>query len=431
MGIKSQASETSALVTPRPDKISDVATVVSFLKMIMGAGGFAFPWAFAELGLAGGVIVVFSVAGLGCMTMSELLALKRHVEIQRGCGDASYSDVARATLGTWGSGIVVFMSVTASLGGMAAYLSYISTTLNLLFPALRAGLVIAVTGLVLLPLVWLQDFSILSKLAGFGTAAVLMGYAATLVYSVLTMSPNKHLQLFTPVSSSARGFGPIAFLLCIHFVSFPLMTASRAATVEGRFERLSAVSLCIAAFVNSLFGAVGFIYFGPHVSTIVLNDIHGTYWCINAVKLLVCIDLLCTYPFLFVAASHIVENLVLPPKEALQDSVTHLESADVEKAHNVAVTAESWRYAIRVSLLLCSMLGGYEGNFGGLVSLVGDVSLTTLAYVLPPIMTMTLFRAELTQARFAANLATLLVGILVGTLSSGFTVAELLGYSSK
>lgn len=434
MGGDSRSSdETTALVSENSGKVSDAGTVVTFLKMIMGAGGFAFPWAFAKMGLAGGAIAVFGVAGLGYITMAELLAIKRRVEAERGRGDASYSDVAQATLGTWGSCIVVVMTVTSSLGAMAAYLSYVSTTMVLMYPALQRSLVICISGLGLLPLVWLRDFSILAKVAGFGTLAVVMGYVATIAYAMLTLSPKDNLEWFTPMSSAARGFGPIAFLLCVHCISFPLMTASRASATEGGFERLFGISVGSAALINSLFGALGYVYFGSDVSSIVLNDMHGPYWiCITATKILVCIDLLCTYPIMFSAASHILELFLLPGGEGAQGSASSLETTDMEKAKQTSIdgteSADSCRQAVRVSLLLISMIGGYMGSFGGLVSLVGDISLTSLAYVLPPIMTMALFREELTKSRIAVNCVTLLLGAVVGSLSAAFTMARLLGY---
>eukprot|EP00930_Biecheleria_cincta_P102486 TRINITY_DN94226_c0_g1_i1.p1 TRINITY_DN94226_c0_g1~~TRINITY_DN94226_c0_g1_i1.p1 ORF type:complete len:436 (-),score=49.45 TRINITY_DN94226_c0_g1_i1:17-1324(-) len=433
MGGDSQDSESTALVSNNAGKVSDAGTVVTFLKMIMGAGGFAFPWAFAKMGLAGGAIAVFGVAALGYITMAELLAIKRRVETERGRGDASYSDVAQATLGTWGSCVVVVMTVTSSLGAMAAYLSYVSTTLVLMYPVLHRSWVIAITGFGMLPLVWLRDFSILAKVAGFGTLAVVLGYVATIAYAMLNMSPREHLQWFTPMSSAARGFGPIAFLLCIHCISFPLMTASRASAVEGRFERLFGLSVGSAALINSLFGALGYVYFGPDVSSIVLNDMHGPCWiCMTATKILVCIDLLCTYPIMFSAASHILEIFLVPCDEGVHETTTYSETPDTEKAEGRIVdgtqSADFCRQAIRVTLLIVSMIGGYKGSFGGLVSLVGDISLTSLAYVLPPIMTMTLFKGDLTPSRVAVNCVTCVLGAVVGTLSAAFTMARLLGY---
>lgn len=433
MGGDSQSSETTALVSENSGKISDAGTVVTFLKMIMGAGGFAFPWAFAKMGLAGGAIAVFGVAGLGYVTMAELLTVKRRVEAERGRGDASYSDVAQATLGTWGSCVVVVMTVTSCLGAMAAYLSYVSTTLVLMYPALHRSLVISITGLVLLPLVWLRDFSILAKVAGFGTVAVVMGYAATIAFAMLTLSPKENLEWFTPMSSAARGFGPIAFLFLVHSISFPLMTASRASAVEGGFERLFGISMGSAALINSLFGALGYVYFGSDVSSIVLNDMHGSYWtCITATKILVCIDLLCTYPIMFAAASHILEIFLRPADEGVQGSASDSDKTDMEKAKKTIIdgteSSDSCRQSVRVSLLLISMIGGYMGSFGGIVSLVGDISLTSLAYVLPPIMTTVLFRGELTRSRVAVNFATLLIGAVAGSVSAAFTMARLLGY---
>lgn len=325
------------------------------------------------------------------------------------------------------------MTVIAGLGAMAAYLSYISTTLISMYPTLHKGVVISIIGLGMLPLAWLRDFSILAKLAGFGTLAVVTGYVATIAYAMLTLSPKEDLQLFTPIPSTARGFGPIAFLLCIHFASFPLMTASRASAMEGNFERLFAFSASVAALINCLFGALGYVYFGSDVSSIVLNDMHGSYWIlISATKLLVCVDLLCTYPLMFEAASQILEKTALRSSDGEHDGTTHSDGSDVEKSRETALdttlSPDHHRQLVRVSLLVISMIGGYMGSFGGIVSLVGDVSLTSMAYILPPLMTMALFKGELTPARVAVNIATLVLGGVVGTLSAVFTLVKLLGY---
>lgn len=399
----------------------------------MGAGGFAFPWAFAKMGLAGGTIAILGVTGLGYITMTELLATKRRIEAERGRPDASYSDVAKASLGSWGSCVVVVMTLTASLGCMAAYLSYISTTLISMYPALHKGLAISILGLGMLPLAWLRNFSILAKLAGFGILAVVMGYVATIAYAMLTLSPKEHLQLFAPMSSAARGFGPIAFLFCVHFSSFPLMTASRASAAEGEFERLFAFSVGSAALINCLFGALGYVYFGLDVSSIVLNDMHGTYWMtISAIPLLVCIELLCTYPLVFEAASQVLEKTLLQSSDGVHYSAIGSYGSDDEMSKEIALDAtlspDYHRQAVRVSLLVISMIGGYMGSFGGIVSLVGDVSMTSLAFILPPIMTVALFKGELSPARVAMNIATLVLGAMVGTLSAAFTLAKLLGY---
>lgn len=289
---------------------------------------------------------------------------------------------------------------------MAAYLAYISESLNSVFPSMHRVSWITLAGACLLPVTWMQDFSWISQLAAYGTLAVILGYAVTLYYAISTMSPISNPSFFTSIESMAEGFGPVAFLLCVQFAQFPLVNASQASSRPGGFERLAAVALTTSAAVTSVFGALGYLYFGSDVAAIVLDSLTGESLALTCTKLLVCIDLLCTYPLVFAAASQILERAVLPHEYERHTSFA--------------------RILLRSVLVFITMVGGLMG-FGEIVSLVGDISMTSMAYILPPIMTLITFDGELSRARWVLNCLTVVLGIVVCFLSSGATVASMVG----
>eukprot|EP00931_Biecheleriopsis_adriatica_P101787 TRINITY_DN76865_c0_g1_i1.p1 TRINITY_DN76865_c0_g1~~TRINITY_DN76865_c0_g1_i1.p1 ORF type:complete len:434 (-),score=49.45 TRINITY_DN76865_c0_g1_i1:95-1396(-) len=427
------AGESTPLVNLSPGRVSDAATVVSLLKLIIGAGGFAFPWAFARMGIVGGAIALIGVAGLGSFTISELAALKAQVEVSHGRKNTTYADVAHASLGPWGAYLVLVMTVFAGGGGMCAYVAYVSTTLESLVPSLGKTLFVLLTGIILLPVIYVEDFSVLSQVAGVGTLAVLLGYVGTLGYAILALSPSGHPKLTASLAATAEGFGPIAFLLCIHFAIFPLLSCSSASSRPGRFDRLAAFALGTAAVINGIFGAVGLIYFGPHVSSIVLNDIPADYVCLVVTKLLVCADLLCTYPLLFGAASQIVESFVVPlldePRQTQEEASKGSGHVDTEMQPEAveAVSSLSLPHCVRLTIHMLTTLGGGTGGFGQYASLTGALSLTTMAFILPPLMTLAVFRRELSTSRAVLDISILILGSFVAVLSTGVTVANMFG----
>ena len=67
----------AALRQPRDD---DTATAFNIGKVILGAGGFALPWAFAKCGAGGALVAIAACSTVGSYTVQELFAAKRAVE---------------------------------------------------------------------------------------------------------------------------------------------------------------------------------------------------------------------------------------------------------------------------------------------------------------------------------------------------------------
>ena len=243
---------------------------------------------------------------------------------------ATYVDVARAALGELGALAVYGLSIMCSVGVTSAYLAFVASTLQSLMPERSYSHCLLSAAAFVLPTTWLRDFSLLSRLSQSGTAAVLLGYLVTIHSGSLgpwPQPPSARLRAMglwpTSWQDLAHGFGPVAFLFCIHFLLFPVMTSSRSSAAPGKFLQLATVAFLGAGIVNVMFAYTCLAFFGPGVSSIVLNDLgQGTLYLV-ATKLLLCADLLCSYPLVFAAGREILErslfedcaNQALPHKE--------------------------------------------------------------------------------------------------------------------
>lgn len=256
-----------------------------------------------------------------------------------------------------------------------------------------------------------------------------------------TGSAQPCVPLFTSVSSFASGVGSVAFLFCVHFLLFPVATASRAAAREGGFEMLVLTAFTVSGVANGIFGLVGSVYFGPGVSSIVLNDINGAL-CLTITKILLCIDLFCSYPLVFAAGRQIVERSIMLDCDAhdnpdvipdgncvevgsrqfVPTRVTDLMSTSLSMLPNKDARCR----AVRTALVLVTVMVAQLRDFGMIISLVGSFAQVSLAFVLPPFMVLRSMSA-MSLMRRQVNIAIVVLGTLVAGLATGVTIAEAFG----
>lgn len=106
-----------------------------------------------------------------------------------------------------------------------------------------------------------------------------------------------------PLPLSLQAFGSVAFLFFVHF-TMPPIEASMAK--PDRFLAAATKGFTFSVIVSTLFGAVGALYFGPSVNSVVIAMLQGQ-GIVVAVKLLLCLNLLCTFPVVVGGAFQILE----------------------------------------------------------------------------------------------------------------------------
>jgi hypothetical protein len=143
------------------------------------------------------------------------------------------------------------------------------------------------------------------------------------------------------------------------------------------------VSVTIVWIVNVVFAVLCLGFYGNETQDLILRNLGNSVY-LSALKILLCVDLLFTFPVVFSSGRQILENALIPRGELQYTTVDGENSLSVVLSRVVLTTA-----AVTMCLGL-SRLGG----FGVVANLVGGVAQGTLAFVLPPMISIALSRSR-------------------------------------
>jgi proton-coupled amino acid transporter len=389
-----------------PATQSKISAVTNVAKCICGAGSFALPHVFLEEGILGGTLAITLCGGLAAYTMQSLANSKAEAcELGSGVTILSYVELAEKALGRPASQIVFFLTMSASIGVCSTYLVFIGQTLESLsfdatsanvirqtFPDVPTATWEAAAALVLYPLSLLRSYGIFAFTSALGVVAVLGGIFVTLASGILVepgggigtaLSAIGNCPMWPESLASAFGgsFGTLAYLFCVNFLTFPIINS-----MEEPKEYGGAVGWAVAGvwFVNVIFAILCLGFYGYETQDLVLGNLNnGPY--LSALKILLCVDLIFTFPIVFSSGRQILENAILGPEAAQSD-----ESA-VARAAIVAVAVSA-----------CFGLAQI-GGFGAVANLVGGVAQGTLAFIIPPAIAVSLARRNGTNTDLAGG----------------------------
>ena len=345
--------------------ISEWEAGVSLAKAIMGAGSFALPWAFSKMGYVAGPIFMTLLMVLSVYSLQVL------IQCSRASQQTSYVEVARATFGKAGARLAYTASISASVGVCGSYLVFITTNLESLFPdvATQGSFLLLVLPIVVL-LSSLRDMKHFAFASLLGDVSVVLGMVVVLVYGILyNRIERTSCVAVGSIETMPLAFGAIGYLFLVHFLVLPIETSM---AQPERFPVTAKKTFSVCAVLSGSFGIMGYLLFGTDTQQIVLLNVQGSFF-VSAVKILLCVDLLLTYP------------VVMRPSIVIVEQSVHTLSSAKEK-YQVSV---GFSMHLAVCIFLGLVAGGsslYVPAFGLLSGLVGGVSQTFLAFVLPPLM---------------------------------------------
>lgn len=362
------------------DRITSLQASASVAKAIMGAGSFSLPWAFAQTGYVAGPLFMMALMALSVSSLRTLGRCRRLARPANGDSsgtkrpnNVSYVDVARAAFGETGAKIVYCASVSASVGVCGSYLVFIAASLSSLLPAKYENIEQTQLVLLVLPvavvLSSVRDSNKFAFTALLGDVSVLLGMIVVIVYGLLYGDEGRSLGEgcvpFGTVDGCALAFGAVGFLFFIHFLVLPI-EGSMARPEE--FDRVISLTFLGCAAVSAVFGVLGYLFFGEGTEQIVILNIRGSFF-VSCVKLLLCIDLIFTYPV-----------VMRPSIEIVEQSLGFQFNSDKKNSN-------------QSRLGVCSVLGAIAAGAGVFIpafallsGLVGGVCQTFLAFVMPPLM---------------------------------------------
>lgn len=358
---------------------------ISLAKAIMGAGSFALPWAFRQMGYVAGPIF------LGVLMVLSVYSLQLLVTCARATGKQSYVDVCRSTFGRIGARIAYIASISASLGVCGSYLVFIAANLQSLldsnesktFQEVPTGMSQTSLILLVLPLVVVlssvHDMKHFAFASLLGDISVILGMVVVLVYGFLNPKDTHKSQELVAIGSwetMPLAFGAIGYLFLVHFLTLPIEAAM---IRPEQFHSVAIITFSVCAVISGSFGVIGYLLFGQETQQIVLLNVHGSYF-VSAVKLLLCVDLLLTYPVVMRPSIVIVEQSLI------NDESSPCKSSRRSNT-NAGTVGPTIHLSVCLLLGLVAAAGGiFVPAFGMLSGLVGGVSQTFLAFVLPPLM---------------------------------------------
>lgn len=407
---------------------SKLSATTNLAKCICGAGSFALPHVFLEEGVIGGTLSLLACGFLATYTMQSLSRSNMAV------GSKSYVELAENTLGTKAGKLVFTLTLCASLGVCSSYLVFMASTLeSLSFDTESTNIIRQIlpdvstiqweVGLsfILFPLCLLRSYKVFAFTSALGVAAVLGGILVTLASGILvdpgggisTAISNVAEQNMFATSAAAfgRSFGTVAFLFCINFLTFPIMNSMKYPTEYS--ESIQNAVLLTASF-NIIFAALCVGFYGENTADLVLANL-GNGPFLSALKILLIVDLLFTFPIVFSSGRQIAENALIPEQDIMNTDLT----LSVKRAGVAAG-----------GIMICVSLAQI-GNFGTITNFVGAVAQGTLAFIMPPLITVVLARRgdeTLDAGGELGQLAIGVFGVFVVLLTCYCTLEGALGF---
>lgn len=396
--VHSSAAAAGELPAEEPQGISEGMAAANVAKSILGAGAFALPWAFAKTGVAftSAYMVISAALCVYCISlMQRARAVALATKPELAARASSYAGLATATLGPMGGRLTEATVLTCCFGICSAFMVFVGATLaTILKPPImetaisQNTLVWAITPLLVM-LAWIRNMAGVSIISMLGNISVLGGLAAVMWYA-LQLPPQLAAIPQVNFAGFGQAFGTVAFLYFVHF-TLPPIEASMAK--PERFLAAATNGFAFSTVICCLFGIVGAVYFGPEVQSVVLAMLHGQGIVIG-VKVLLCLNLLCTFPIVVSGAFQILEAL--------------LKDATGKELPAAAV------YTLRTLFVIAAAAVGVGiPSFGKLLGLVGGVCCTLLTMIFPPLMLL------VSSARNGKEIAPLEKGLLYVILAAG------------
>lgn len=410
-----------------------VRVVANIFISFIGAGVLGLPYAFKQAGLLEGLIVMCTVSYCSVKAMLLLIDCKHKVQsvlandggplrVNRGkeyakldvedsdvvtctSDDINYSDVGFAAFGHCGRYVIDGALLISQVGFCCAYLIFITENLANHFDSVAKNQWLI---MLLPPLFFLTLIPDLSKLAVFSLFAQISNLFAFAVvfwfdFDHLHLASTKHRKEF-----SIKGF-PFFFSIAIYCFEGAGMILSLEQSVPDQlrasFRRLFVTTITCVTALYVTFGASGYLSFGPETKDIITLNLPNTSGLDFAflVKLCLCVSLFFTYPVMLFPVTALIQQRL---------------------SHSVGIDKDGKFVPLCIRFILVTLTGVVVllvPRFADLMALIGATCCTLLAFIMPALCHLALFRKEVNVSQHSVDIALVCVGILgaiLGTLDA-------------
>lgn len=339
--------------------------------------------------------------------------------------NVSYGDIARVVGGPTVGRIINLALILTQFGFCVGYLIFLSQTLHDMIKSTHT-----VKWFVLIPLPVLMILALFSSIRSLGPFSLLANFALMVGFVSVVAFLAKHFQWqpsHPPITSFPLFFGQMTAALEGIGLVVPVEASMKN---PERFPFVLRVALTFLSTVLMIVGILGFASFGEGTRSIILLNFGATP-VVLAVKFVLMIGILFTYPLQIVPVFHYFERSLLPHDLTAQhsDESPDESSSTVSAVLTSGLFVSDWRrIGIRALIVLSTaavaILAG--GSFGLFQSLVGSLGATILAYCAPAVLHNIAFKDELSRLARMKNYALLVFGVIGGIVGAFTSVREIL-----
>jgi len=310
-----------------------------------------------------------------------------------------YSDLGYAAFGIPGRLAIDFALLTSQIGFCCAYLIFISENLSVTFPDVEKRRWL----LLLLPALFL--LTLIKDLARFAVFSLFAQISNLLAFTIVYWFDFQHLHLaqVDPKEFSLEGF-PYYFSVAIYCFEGAGMILSLedslADEVKLTFKSYFVRTITGITILYITFGVAGYLSYGDETLDIITLNLpnDGGFNFSILVKSFLCISLFFTYPMMLFPVFSILEK-------------------------KLQLSGVYYTTAIRLFIVILTGIIVMEvPNFGDLMALVGASCCTLLAYIMPALCHLSLFKDELSSNSKTLDFVLLFLGITGAIIGTADTI---------
>ncbi|XP_005103592.2 amino acid transporter AVT3B [Aplysia californica] len=324
--------------------------------------------------------------------------------------ELSYGDVGFEAVGPPGRLLVDFAVVLSQIGFCCAYLIFICKNLSDFVPSVNMGQWL----LILLPP--LSLLTLLRHLSSLAITSLMAQCSNLFAFGVVFWFDFEHFHLVKmhprEISLENLPFFFVIAIYCYEGAGLILsLESSVAKEVRHHFTRYFVTTMVIVTSLYIAFGVCGYLSFGPETNQIItLNLPKGAGLNFSVlVKSCLCVALFCTYPVMMYPVMQILERYFI------HDAAKSMWKGNVLRGFMVLLTG-------LIVLII--------PNFADLMALVGASCCTLLAFILPGVFHMNLFKGDLTRKQRMFDYLLIGLGVL-GTVLGLWDAMQRVGKSDE
>ncbi|KAG7978466.1 hypothetical protein I3843_05G084500 [Carya illinoinensis] len=397
--------EDTPLMGGRQDLSSQSKTFANVFIAIVGAGVLGLPYAFKRTGWVMSLLTLFAVAVLTHHCMMLLVYTRRKLESLQGFSKiASFGDLGFTVCGPIGRFFVDILIILSQTGFCVGYLIFIGNTLADLINLSPEILGLAPKSFYIwgcLPFqLGLNSIATLTHLAPLSIFADVVDLGAMGVVMVedvfVFLKQRPALKTFGGLSVFFYGMGVAVYSFEGIGMVLPLESEMKD---KDKFGRVLALTMAFISLMYGAFGALGYFAFGEETKDMITANL-GAGLVSTLVKLGLCVNLFFTLPIMMNPVYEIVERRFWGGSYCL------------------------WLRWLLVFLV--SLVALLVPNFADFLSLVGSGVCCALAFVLPALFHLLVFKEELGWKGWSFDVGILVLGIVLGVSGTWYALEAIL-----